>query len=296
MKIDYNALKSLTRAELDGLVPKGFEFATEPWDHQLVSFLATISTDGLHEWLDLGTGKTKVAIDVVRYFEWLRKTRWRVLVICLETARYKWADEVIMHSSCGADVLEGKVAARWDHLLQSGEPGFYITNYECFRLMVTERKERKPTASEMQKNAKLEAKAIDRGEEFKPKVRLREVVDHKKIRALIRMGWDAIVIDEAHRIKNPGSITFQALSHACKKIEQRMLLTGTPFGSSLLDLWSQYFIVDRGETLGVSYTAWREGNFEDKGWFGPDWKVTQQGKRRIERVMFNRAIDRKSVV
>ena len=41
--IDYASLKRVPRNELEMLVPAGFTFKTDPWDHQLVSFLATNS-------------------------------------------------------------------------------------------------------------------------------------------------------------------------------------------------------------------------------------------------------------
>lgn len=266
MTIEFDKLKLLSIEELYSLVPAGFAFKTKPWDHQLASFLATISTDGLNEWLDLGTGKSKVAIDVVRYFEWLDRKPWKVLVICLSTAVEKWAEEIRMHSNCHCDVLTGKIPVRWDHLQQCSEKaGFYITNYEGLRLMMTSRI-------------------------ANTKGKRREVIDPKKIRQMTKQGWDAIIIDESHKIKNVDSVTFRALNRISINIRQRMLLTGTPFGKSLLDIWSQYYIVDRGETFGKQYGAWRQAHFVDKGWFGPDWRVTKKGERRIKSLMFNRAI------
>lgn len=264
--IDFNKLKSLSLDELYSLVPEGFAFKTEPWDHQLASFLATISTDGLNEWLDLGTGKSKVAIDVVRYFEWLQKRPWKVLVVCLATATEKWGEEIHAHSDCRCDVLTGKVIERWDHLQQcSKKAGFYVANYESVRLMMTHRV-------------------------LNTKGKRYETIDPKKMRRMNKQGWDAIIIDEAHKIKNIDNVTFRVLNQISVRIEQRMLLTGTPFGKSLLDLWSQCFIVDRGETFGKQFGIWRQANFVDKGWFGPDWRVTKKGERRIKSLMFNRAI------
>ena len=50
------------------LVPSGFTFKTDPWKHQIASFLAAIANDGFLLALDLGTGKTKVAVDSCRYW------------------------------------------------------------------------------------------------------------------------------------------------------------------------------------------------------------------------------------
>ena len=67
--MNWNYLKAFSREELLDMIPKGFKFRTEPWTHQLAAFLATISNDGFLNALDLGTGKSKVAIDACRYLD-----------------------------------------------------------------------------------------------------------------------------------------------------------------------------------------------------------------------------------
>lgn len=56
--------------------------------------------------------------------------------------------------------------------------------------------------------------------------------------------WDAIVIDEAHMLKNSQSLTFQAV-HSLKST-WRIALTGTPIENSLQDLWSQFSLLNPG--------------------------------------------------
>jgi SNF2 family DNA or RNA helicase len=63
-------------------------------------------------------------------------------------------------------------------------------------------------------------------------------------RALIERNWDAIVIDEAHMLKNSHSLTFQAVQSL--KSRWRIALTGTPIENSLQDLWSQFSILNPG--------------------------------------------------
>lgn len=56
---DYNILKAMSKDQLYDMVPSNFEFQTEPWIHQLASFVASIANDRFFLALDLGTGKTK---------------------------------------------------------------------------------------------------------------------------------------------------------------------------------------------------------------------------------------------
>jgi SNF2 family DNA or RNA helicase len=69
-----------------------------------------------------------------------------------------------------------------------------------------------------------------------------------------------------------------------------MLLTGTPFGKQLLDLWTQYYVTDRGDTFYSNYRKFVLQYFEDKGYFGEEWHVTDVGRQVIELLMFRRAM------
>ena len=45
-------------------------------------------------------------------------------------------------------------------------------------------------------------------------------------------------------------------------INRMVLLTGTPSPNGLIDLWAQVYLLDRGQTLGKTYTAFREHYFD----------------------------------
>lgn len=55
---------------------------------------------------------------------------------------------------------------------------------------------------------------------------------------------------------------FGALCRVRGRIERVVGLTGTPAPNGLLDLWSQYYLLDRGERLLSSYTKYRNRYFE----------------------------------
>lgn len=73
-----------------------------------------------------------------------------------------------------------------------------------------------------------------------------------------------LVIDESTRFKNWSSARMKALKKKLGQFERRHILTGTPAPNSLLDLFSQMFIVDRGESLGKYYTHFRRQYFQPK--------------------------------
>lgn len=61
---------------------------------------------------------------------------------------------------------------------------------------------------------------------------------------LVEREWNALVIDEAHTLKNSQSLTFQAVQSLNSK--WRISLTGTPIENSLQDLWSQFSLLNPG--------------------------------------------------
>ena len=72
---------------------------------------------------------------------------------------------------------------------------------------------------------------------------------------------DMLIIDESSSFKNPKSMRFKALRRAISNVSRVVLLTGTPAPNGLIDLWSQLYLLDKGERLGKTITAYREQYF-----------------------------------
>jgi SNF2 family DNA or RNA helicase len=62
--------------------------------------------------------------------------------------------------------------------------------------------------------------------------------------------FDVIVIDESSSFKSASSQRFKALKKVAPECQYMVLLTGTPAPNSLLDIWSQMYLIDFGATLG----------------------------------------------
>ena len=74
--------------------------------------------------------------------------------------------------------------------------------------------------------------------------------------------FDCVIIDESSSFKSPSARRFKALKKTIAKTEYCVLLTGTPSPNGLLDLWSQYYLLDAGERLGRTMTAYKQRFFE----------------------------------
>ena len=74
--------------------------------------------------------------------------------------------------------------------------------------------------------------------------------------------FDTLVVDELSSFKSHKSQRFKAIKLVRKYIKRAIGLTGTPAPNGMLDLWSQLYILDKGERLGDNYVKYREAYFE----------------------------------
>lgn len=61
---------------------------------------------------------------------------------------------------------------------------------------------------------------------------------------LMHCGFDMVILDEAHRLKAPGSQVSKFFGRLARKIPYRLALTGTPLPHEPLDAWSLYRFID----------------------------------------------------
>lgn len=79
-------------------------------------------------------------------------------------------------------------------------------------------------------------------------------------------GWDfdMVVIDELSSFKSAKSQRFKSLRKFIPLASRVVGLTGTPAPNGLIDLWSQIYLIDGGERLGKSITAYRDKYFNSR--------------------------------
>lgn len=83
--------------------------------------------------------------------------------------------------------------------------------------------------------------------------------------------WKVLVLDESSKFKHSNTERFKAIRHKLKFFKRRYLLTGTPRTKTLLNLWSQIYILDEGARLGTSFGRFKERffmstDFERRSW------------------------------
>ena len=95
---------------------------------------------------------------------------------------------------------------------------------------------------------------------------------------LLEWGPEVLILDESHKCKDFRSKRTKQLLRMSPKTKYRYILTGTPILNSPMDLFSQFKILDNGETFGGNFFAFRSKYFYDKNSgmpkqkYFPDWR------------------------
>lgn len=93
--------------------------------------------------------------------------------------------------------------------------------------------------------------------------------------------YDTLIIDESSLFKSPSAKRFVTLRHTLNRFPRRHILTGTPSPNGLMDLWSQLFIVDKGQRLGENVKRYRERFFSTAGYMGYSYEPVPEAKEKI---------------
>lgn len=212
--IEAAAAKQMSDEELPDH-PSG----TPSWVHQKRAFQFARNLPAVGLFMEMGSGKTKVAIDLIT-----NRGHKRTLVVCPKSAMVDvWVRQVPIHSHIPIDVviLDGSSAGKKMEQAKAalvraeevGRPIVLVVNYESVW--------REPL-----------------GSFFK------------------QTNLDCVVLDESHRIKSPGSRVSLYCAELGKRVPYRIALTGTPAHNSLLDVYAQYRFLDLG-IFGTSFSAFR---------------------------------------
>lgn len=108
---------------------------------------------------------------------------------------------------------------------------------------------------------------------------------------------EILVVDESHVCKERSSSRTKLVTKLADRAKHRLLLSGTPIGNGAMDIFSQFRILDRGETFGTSFMQFRANYFYDKNagmpkaMHFPNWQPREDTYERL-----NEKIRAKSMV
>ena len=172
--------------------------------------------------MEMGTGKTRIAIDHMERLE----TRRTLILAPLSVVDHVWPSEIRKHGRRQATIIplgdrypsvraKLKEAAEGLALATARQgPAIVIVNYESAY--------REPLGDWLKQQR-----------------------------------WDLLILDESHRIKSPSGQVSRWASQVSDRSDRRLALTGTPMPHSPLDIYAQYRAVDK-RVFGVNYREFKD--------------------------------------
>lgn len=267
-------VKGLTEAQLDAALSR-----LDPVPdlhpslrlHQKACFLLGVSYPQFCFWLDMGTGKTILSFELLRYWFQVGHVKRAIVFVTSDKAFDTW-EKQLERFEVGLPLisLSGSSKDKWAQL-EEFERGLVLVPYPGAVAMVSTR-------------VKVKGK---RG--------MKMQLDKKLVKKLLRWS-DAFVLDESTRCGSPSSLTFKLVAQLRKQAKIRYALAGRPFGRDPTMLWAQHFLIDGGETLGETLGLFRAAFFSEqpnrwdpKG-YAKDYTFKQAMKPELSKIIQHRSI------
>jgi hypothetical protein len=183
------------------------------YPHQLHSILYLLAFPRWALFLGLGSGKTKVVVEAFRNLR--RLGTQRMLVVCPPKLLTTWARQVELHSQIPCTVLG-----------QAGKRG---------------------AMSRAEKTQQLRAAGT-------PVVvtSYTSLVGQEEEYAEVCQGW-MLVLDESTWVKNWWAARTQSIMALSEVASRVVIMSGEPYTRQLYDVFTQFLVLDGGETLGPSW-------------------------------------------
>lgn len=226
--------KSQVFAELDRFKVQPV-FKTEPWLHQAVCHLIGMYHPRFLFLLGMGTGKSKIISDLVTQVQRERKLEGALVFVPRLTNIDSWLESLAVHSDLEPwPVSCSDIEEKYERLLQP-KGDVTLIDYQGFHLAVC----KKVPGKGKKKNL---------------------VRDDKKVKALQRR-YNLIGLDESHKLSNRDSLWFGLVKQMTEHAEYCYATTGTLFGKNVEPIWSQFRLVDGGETFGENVGLFKASLF-----------------------------------
>lgn len=198
-----------------------YTMKTKPWMHQVMAldYLMTGTYGALYT--DMGTGKTKVGIDLI-----VNKGFNLTVIVGTKKSCGVWESEFIKH----CDLNRHNICV------------FNLSNYS--------------TSNKILKLQEILAYQAKTGAKIVLIINYDSIWRRPFNESLIKTRIDCVICDESHRIKTPSSKCSIYLARLGKYVKYRYLMTGTPTTETPVDVYAQYKFL-QPEIFGTSLNKFR---------------------------------------
>lgn len=208
------------------------------WKHQVEAIEKALAMDesgyvtpDLFLAMEMGTGKTRCVIEIIRRLYAREGRVMRTLIIAPIIVLTNWKNEIAMYSKIkdhDVQILKGSGARRVNTFMNFvGDQGVLTRN----KIVIMN-----PESLQMNE-------LMSQIDLWAPEI---------------------IICDEAHVFKNHSSKRAKRMAPLADMARHKYLLTGTPILNSPMDIFMQYRILDKGETFTKNFFSFRNYYFSDK--------------------------------
>jgi SNF2 family DNA or RNA helicase len=178
---------------------------TEAWEHQTRAFWRAYKAPGFMLALDMGTGKSKIAVDLA-----VNRADRKILIVCPKAVIDVWPKQFSIHAAPEFNPLiiklnkkqtvkeKAEIVRQWS---RTARPLVVVCNYDIVY--------REPLAGE-----------------------------------LLKARFDCVIADESHKIKAPGGKASKFMAVLGRRVGHRLALTGTPMPNNPGEIYAQYRFLD----------------------------------------------------
>lgn len=238
-----------------------------PFKHQKVCYLIGVNYPQFLFLLDMGTGKSKICLDLIAYHKHHSGATGKKLVVVPNLVNIdNWVEQAKEHQpSLRMVPLLGSTEQR-HQTLQAVDGDVYVINYAGLNYLCSTKQRTRSGSMKLQH-------------------------DLKRVKALFK-DFDTVILDEITDCKNHNTLNFKVANALCGICHWRYGLTGTPFGRDPHDLWAQFYLIDRGESLGPTLGVFRSAFFVEKKdyWKGVVNEFDPKRTKDLNRAMRHRSI------
>jgi superfamily II DNA or RNA helicase len=244
--IDYTApmppqFKGMDLDELRGYVKyiTGYKYkavGVQPRRNQLEGLVFALWQRRCLLFFDMRTGKTKIALDWLRYLKAADLCKKALIIAHSPVGIGVWYEQSKEHSKLNLEAIYAGPDAEQRLANAVNDPLIHgiITTWSVIQAIFA--KKQRVIVKDKEQNKLLP--------------------DKQKIEIYAK-SFTSLVIDEIHRTGNHTTLSFSLVDYLGRHCENRLGLTGTPFGRDPFKLWGEYYLIDGGECLGNNFYRFR---------------------------------------
>lgn len=239
-------------------------FKTEPWIHQSVGFHIAMCNPNFLFFYDMGLGKTAMILNIITQLQREKKLKRALVTVNGQLTIGSWDTAIATHSDLHPILVTGSIDEKWEKLI-SPKGDIAIIDYPGLHLAL--------------------AMKVKQGKKFT------YIKDEAKIKQLQKI-YNFFTADESHKIKSSNTLRFSILKSLTQTFQSRYAMTGTPMGRNPADVWSQFYLTDRGETFSESLGMFRSAFFLENPnyWGGSEFIFDKHKERLFNQLMQNRSL------